>query len=295
MKKSVLAGMIGVGLLLAASAHADDYIYKSKNKIDFVKLDKARGTEKDGGFKHPYEFTDDQLRAIFSSLHFNKKILLLKDIENRDLFAPENVEFLTTYLKDAFHKAKDNQVVLVSYFTRDSHVVIQNDRLTIFRAFVKDDGLHLKFTKLYAKMLGDRTTQGSTVATNQARGMRVSLELQPGQNRVSWDPEELVLDLNQIGASASGGSVAAKKDDKPSKKDKKGKVQKEEAAEQTPPKEEKSQIVRKTKTAKETDSAAESKAQDVRDRLKQLDQLKKDAVISDKEYQEKRKEILKDL
>lgn len=269
MRYRLTAALLGLGFLLSASAHADDTIYKSRNKIDFIKLEKAKKGEKEGGLKHPTEFTDDQLRAILGSVKFNKKILILKDIENRALFAPENVEFLVPYLKEAFQKAKDDQVIVVSYFTRDTKIVIQNDRLTIFRAFLKDDGLHIKFTKLYAKMLGDRVTQGSAAATSQARGMRVSLELQPGQNRISWDPEELVFDLSQFAGAPVAKDV----------------------------KEEKSRIVRKTKTAKGSDAPSEpaEKAQSVRERLKELDQLKKDAVISDKEYQSKRREILKEL
>lgn len=275
MRHRLFATVLTLGFLISVSAHADDYIYKSRNKIDFIKLEKAKKDEKEGGLKHPTEFTDDQLRSILQSIKFNKKIIMIKDIENRDLFAADNVEFLLPYLKEAFQKAKDDQVVIASYFTRDTKLVIQNDRLTIFRAFVKDDGLHIKFTKLYAKLLGDRVTQGSNVATSQARGMRVSLELQPGQNRISWDPEELVFDLNQF--SASGGSAAVAKEEKPSK--------------------DKKEVVRKTKTAKSSEQTSDvtDKAQNMRDRLKELDQLKKDGVISDKEYQSKRRDILKDF
>src|SRR5262249_36210238 len=107
-------------LLTAVPARAgDDYIYKSKNKIDFIKLEKAKKDEKEGGLNHPTTFTSDQMKQILSSIHFNKKILLLKDIENRDLFDEQNVEFLTPYLVEAFQKVKPEQVVTISYFTRN--------------------------------------------------------------------------------------------------------------------------------------------------------------------------------
>ena len=182
-------------LFLSTSAFTGDTIYRSKNKIDFVKLDKAKKEEKKGGLKHPYAFEAGQVRAILGSIRFNKKGPLLKDIEDQPLFDDENADFLTPYLVEAFHKVGENQVVIVSYFTRDTKVVIQDDRLTIFRAFVKDDGLHLKFTKLYAKLLGDRTTKGLQRAMNEARGLGASINPQPGQNRISWDPEELVIGL----------------------------------------------------------------------------------------------------
>ena len=148
--------------------------------------------------------------------------------------------------------------MIVSYFTRESKVLIQNDRLTVFRAFLKDDGLHIKFTKLHAKLLGDRTTMGRERASSEARGLRVSLEVQPGQNRISHDPEELVFDLAHF-TGAPQKPVPA--------------------------------MVRGT-AKKEAVTAPEKS---LRDRLKELDQLKKDELITQEEYEKKRRELLKDL
>ena len=290
LKRRIAAVLSLAAFIFAAfSARAgDEYIYKSKNKIDFIKLEKAKKAEKDGVLNHPHTFAADQLKQLLSSIRFSKKILILKDIENRNLFDEQNVEFLVPHLVEAFQKAKPEQVVTVSYFTRKSHVVIQDDRLTVMRAFLKSDGLHIKFTKVYAKMLGDRVTQGSAAATSQARGMRVSLELQPGQNRVSWDPEELVFDLSQYMGGAIATETESKKDK--SKKEKKGKeIVAEEAVKETPaPKPAKES---KKTTAVEPDSGEKS----VKERLKELDDLKKDEMITDKEYQAKRKELLKEL
>jgi hypothetical protein len=218
------------------------------------------------------------MKALLSSIKFNKKILLLKDIENRDLFDEKNVEFLTPYLVEAFQKAKPEEAVVVSYFTRDSKLVIQNDRLTVMRAYVKSDGLHIKFTKIYAKLLGDRTTQGAASASSQARGLRVTLELQEGQNRVAWDPEELVFDLNHF----AGAAVAEKAE--PAKK---GKTKKEKQGKEIVAEEAVKPVQKKTASASD-----DTGDKTVRDRLKELDQLKADALITDKEYQAKRKELL---
>ena len=137
--KRWMVAVFTLGALLnhaAPARAADDYIYKSKNKIDFIKLEKAKKNEKEGGLNHPYTFTADQIKQILSSIRFNKKILLLKDIENRNLFDEQNVEFLAPYLLEAFQKAKPEQVVTLSYFTRNSHFVIQDDRLTVMRMFL---------------------------------------------------------------------------------------------------------------------------------------------------------------
>jgi len=280
-RRMTVFGMMAVLGMLAAfvssNALAGETIYKSKNKIDFIKLDGAKKAEKEGGLNHPTTFTSDQMKAILSSIKFNKKILMLKDIENRELFDEKNVEFLTPYLVDAFQKAKSEEVVVVSYFTRDSKLVIQNDRLTVMRAFVKSDGLHVKFTKIYAKMLGDRTTQGAASSSAQARGLRVSLELQEGQNRISWDPEELVFDLGRF----TGSAVAEKAE--PAKK---GKAKKEKEGKE---------IVAEKATKQTATASDDSGEKSVKGRLKELEDLKRDALITDKEYQAKRKELLKEL
>ncbi len=184
-------------LLLSTSAFAGDTLYQAKNKIDSVKIGKADKEEKQGGLKHPYSFETDQVRTILRSIHFNKKTVLMKDINNQQLFDDQNAEFLTPYVVEAFRKVGADQAVVVSYFTRDSDGVLQDDRLTIFRAFVKEDGLHLKFIKLYAKLLGDRTTKGLQRTLYEAKGLGTSLFPQPGQSRISWSPDELVIELKE--------------------------------------------------------------------------------------------------
>lgn len=264
--------IVVLSVFVTCPAFGAEFIYKSKNKIDFIKLDKAKKQEKEGGVKHPYDFNPEQMRAILSSVHFNKKILMLKDIENRQLFDEDNVEFLVPYLVDAFKKVKADQVVVASYFTRKTKVVVQDDRLTIFRAFVKDDGFHIRFTKLYAKMLGDRTTMGAERAANEARSIRVSLEVQPGQNRISWDPEELVFDLayyrtGGAGVPGSGdGQMGAEAEKRPK---------------------------HTSRTAKK--ESVEEEGKSIRVRMKELEQLKKDELITEKEYQRKRKELIEQL
>ena len=234
-------------------------IYESGNQIDAVKIVKAKGSEKKLGLQHPYEFSPDQIREILRSIRFNKKVLLVNDIKEERLLQERHVEFLAPYLQEAFQKAGSNEVIVASYFTQDRHFGIADERLTLFRAYVAPDGLHFQFTKIYAKMLGDRTTKGRVRAMNDAKGIGVALELQPGQERISWEPEELVFDLKSAFA-----------------KDPKKRIQK--------------QIQVKTKTEKST-----LKEKQIRERLEELDRLKEEELITEKEYRKKRRELLKDL
>ncbi len=279
MKKIICLAV--ASLVLSLAAHADDYLYKSPNKIDYVKLSKASKEEKEGGLKHPATFTSEQMRAILKSLHFNKKVILSKKMSDADLFKEGHVEFLLPYVVEGFQKAKDDQIVAVSFFTKDPSFVIQDDRLTIIRAFVKEDGLHFKFNKLHAKMLGDRTTMGAQRAAQEAKGLGVSLEVQPGQNRVSWDPEEIVFDLNHFTASGEVKEVPAASEPKSGAKDKKTSVEDKEGKKEP------------QKEAKAPQAPVAGKS--IKDRLKELDQLKKDELITEEEYKKKRKDLLEQL
>jgi hypothetical protein len=266
MKIRKLFSVALIAVFLSPSVFAmDDYLYRSPNKIDFIKLDKAKKDEKEGGLKHPYSFTQAQIRSILSSVRFNKKVLMMKDVEDRRLYSDDNIDFLSSYLVEAFNKVNNEQVITVSYFTNKSKFLVPNDRLTIFRTYVKEDGLHIKFLKVYAKMIGDRTTAGSERITNDAQGIRVSLELQPGQNRISWKPEELVFDLNYFTASG---------------------VPKQPETLAAAPKPEKRAA---------TVPASEDPAKSIGDRLKALERLHKDELITDKEYQQKRADLLRQL
>ncbi|MBI2066988.1 MAG: hypothetical protein HYT77_03135 [Deltaproteobacteria bacterium] len=239
-----------------------NYVYKSPNRLDWVRIAKAKKQERGGGLRHPYDFDSRQMREILSSLRFNKKFLIQRDIEEQQLFQERHVEYLLPYLLQAFRRVGPEEVVSVSFFTQSRKYGLANDRLTIFRAYLQEDGLHLQFQKIYAKLIGDRTTQGSLQATQEARGIGVTLELQPGQNRISWDPEEIVFDLNVFTKNGIRNNV----------KNTAGPKFSNPKPEKVPP-----------------------KTLDARDRLKELERLRQEELITEKEYEKKRKEILKDL
>lgn len=261
MRPSLLLVSLWFGL--SACASSPNVLYKSPNKIDSVKLVKAGKEERGEGLRHPYRLDPEQVRAMLRSLCFNKKVLLAGDIEDRALFQEAHVEFLAPYLMAAFQKATPDQAVAVSFFTQSAKFGLTNDRLTVFRAFARPDGLHFKFSKVYAKLLGDRTTKGPERAIQEAKGRRVSFELQPGQNRISWDPEEIVFDLQYDFVRNIP----------------------------PPPVKQKEEVRVKMKEG----VTAGQPEKPVRERLKELDRLKEDELITEKEYQKKRKELIKEL
>lgn len=244
--------LISFGLILAIGCAKSGYIYRSPNQIDFVRIVKAKKSDRKEGFLHPYKMDPAGIRAALRSLHFNRELLIREDIQGRGLFEERHVELLAPYIIRAFEKAGPEELVVVSFFTQSRSFGLMNDRLTLFQAFMKEDGLHLRFSKLYAKLLGDRTTQGSYRAIQGAKGIRIGLETGPGQSRIGFDPEEIAIDLKRI----TGRS-------------------KEER-----PKEPKSATLQGPTT---------------RQRLNELERLKEEGLITEEEYEKKRKKILKEL
>lgn len=272
MKKKILFFVGALSAFLFSGSYGvagGDYLYKSPNKLDFIKIDKAKRQEQEGGLKHPASIGPEQMKGILASIHFNKNVLIMKDVVDRQLFSERHVEFLASYIVDGLKKASDNQVVVVSYFTKDTKFLIQNNRLTIFRVFVKDDGLHVRFNKIYAKILGDRETKGALRASNEAVGINIALELQAGQSWVTVDPEEVLFDLNYDFAKGVPGQGVVKP---------------------RPPSADDAPAV-----SKRSKSAVAAEKADIRARLKELDALKKDDLITEKEYQKKRRDLLQEL
>ena len=189
----------------------------------------------------------------------------MKDIEDRRLFDAKNVEFLAPYLMEALKKASPQQVVVVSYFTREAKSVVMEDRLTVFRAFVKEDGLHFRFKKLYAKLLGDRTTKGLERSMQEAKGIRVQLEPQPGVALVSHKPVEVIFDLPYFLKGTSAVPAEASPGKKPI-------------------------LLHTHDTLGKGDEG-----RPIRERLKELDRLREEELITEKEYQRKRRELLEEL
>ncbi|MBI3541257.1 MAG: hypothetical protein HY073_03865 [Deltaproteobacteria bacterium] len=265
MKMRHMVVAVWVLVLCGHAVRADQVIYKSPNKIDFVKIEKAsKDQRKAGAFKHPHDFQPEELQKVLASIRFNKKALLSKDIQNDRLYDDKNIDVLSPYLMEAFKKAGPEEKVVVSYFTHNTKLAVPDDRLTVFETFVREDGLHLRFNKLYAKMLGDRTTMGSARASQEAQSLRVSLELQPGQNRIAWGPEEIIIDPTRVGMEVV-------------------------------PQETASEVANQGKPAKSTLPAANNDGKTIRVRMKELEQLKKDELITNEEYQKKHNELLKQL
>ncbi len=283
MKKVMLLALIASLLPVSAMAKKTTYIV-TNHRFNYVKLVEVKQKEADErGITQPKEFTEAQIRAVLSSVKMSRRHLMSKEVDTQEAFNESSINFLAPALVKAFREAKSTDEVVFSFLMKEPFFILRNDRLNLGRTWIHDNEMHITFDKLYAKVTGDVDARGHEAkAVTNSRGIRIELELQPGQTMDVKNSEELVVDLGHDFEADVAVADAAKAAEP--QKEKKSKKSKKEVA--------------KAEAEAEQAAAAAVPAQgtqDVKTRLENLEQLKKDKLITDREYKEKKKEILKDL
>lgn len=266
MKKRILMAALAVIMVLptAGFAKGKNYIYRSRaNWVKFIKLSNKQlaGVT----LQHPAtEITAPQMEAMLLSLTMSKASLFKKEIKTNEIFSIEEARKYAPYVVQALKQAGPNQVVNVSIVHERPYWVIQKDFLSMINVYKDDEGLHFNFSKLFAKLTSDYE-QASKLdkAINDAKTLRVGLEAQSGQKLAYSSSEEVILDPGFDFVNNVTRTVVAQE---------KYHVNASKADD---------------KTVTQTGSASE--------RLKALENLKIQKLISDSEYRKKRKEIVKDL
>lgn len=234
----------------------------TNHRFNSVKLSELSLKEAEKrGISHPLDVDEKRLRDILASIKLSKQYLVRKDVASQEVLSEAAVDFLAPNLAGAFRKAAVTDEVLFSYLVKRPDFIMRNDRLTVGRAWVHGDEVHIKFDKLYAKVTGDTDKRGNEAKlAARARGLRVALALEPGQRMSPQDPEELIVTL-------------------------------------TPPTPEVVPAEKTTKAERSTveQDVVDDSAKNVEGRLQELKDLKEKGLINKKEYEAKRKEILSDL
>lgn len=253
-----------------ALAAKTTYIYTNR-RFHFVKrveLDKKE-LKKRGEAGQPYSFTELQLRNLLADVQISEKLLFKKEVESQEVFNQSVLDFLVPHLVEAFKQAQPNEEIVFSFVATKAKSIAQDNRLTLGKAWVKDGFLHVYFRKLSAKIdttnydkLGDVSK-----AINRAKGLKIALQLKEGQEFGETTDEVLL-------------SLAPKKDNEQRTMDKGPTVKKDQG-----------QGTRDKGPTAKTEEAEST----IETRLKKLKELKEKGLITEEEYEAKRKEILKEL
>lgn len=283
MKKLVAA--ILVCILAPAYAYAAKTTYIVTNhRFNYVKMKEVSPkTAEARNMTHPYQISEDQMRGVLKSIRISKRQLASKEIDTQDVFNESAISYLAPALTRAFREADSNEEIVFSYLVKDPYFILRNDRLNIAIMWVSGNEMHIRFKKINAKMTGDTDKRGNeSKLISSARSLRTDLELGPGQIMAIGDKDELIVDLNYNFAAAEQQVAATSTPVGPEKttskkKSKKGDLMKENADVAVAP------------------VTAQPEPTDIKSRLERLEELKKEKLITNQEYYEKKKEILKDL
>lgn len=268
-------------VLSASSAFAkDEYIYRQR--VNWVKLEKGDSDIVSlGSIKHPNrQITADQMEAMLLSIKISKRYVLKKDVENSDVFNSWEARKFAAYFVEALAKASGDQVVGFAVIHKRPLFVMQNDKLTMGYLWVQDDGVHIYFSKLFAKIDGDyQASANIDKAIRKAKSLNITLEAGPGQKLSYNSPLEIVMETNyDFMASTAQERLAARQaeEDEMRGSKKHGSYV---------PVDEDGRAPRMQAPAKLS----------VSERLKELDSLKAQKLVNEAEYQKLREKILADI
>lgn len=181
---------------VVAQAKKTTYVFTDR-KFNAVKLEELKKKElkKLGELNHPFEIDPSVLRKNLAGIRVSRKILLSEKVTESEVFNAEALDRMLPHILRAFREATPKEGVTVSFLREEKKSLIRDDRLTIVDAWISGEKLHLKFHKLMAKIPNNYDRIGDVhQAINRAQGLRVSLDLQPGQE-YGAGTDELVMPL----------------------------------------------------------------------------------------------------
>jgi len=231
-------------------------------------------------FNHPYYFTGSGLANILSSIYYKQKALIKGSTGRRKLFRQEELQTIIPPIISAFSMATDSQDILV-FSTSDK--VLLSDRQSYFSMFITDSDLNIVFSTIQSKK---NLTDGRAFRKSNKdkfkdpfdvkRSSRWSLVPMGGQRLASGRRNWLIIDLssNLFGvASTDNANISDNINDI------------------SIPSDRSRAIERKIRTDK---NFIEEKKnyQGVREKLKELKVLSDEGLISEKDYELKKKELL---
>ena len=279
IKSFCVAVLLGFGVQVEAKV-----IYQQgNNAANYVKLIKMKEkVAEDRVSTHPATVSIEQMEAFLASLRYNKAMLFREEMKDRRIFNDEEAKKFAPYLVEALAEADPFEQVAFSIVTKRPYFIIRNDAVNQGLMWVHKNELHVKFTKLAAKLTGDYKMRGSgDRIVQQSRGVRVSLDTIQGQKLSFEDGSEIIIEMN-----ADWPTILAQ-------------VQAQDDAEKKTKSSLKIFQKNKDKVAqvdtKNPVITSPSAGGSVEARLKTLKELKDKGLISPQDYELKKKEILKNL
>lgn len=283
----LIAAFLMVGAHMADAGSKKPIYKKNYNYVKIIDADDD--FEELQPFDHPKEISEAKIYNMLASLHFDKGSLMFDDKEELRLFDLRGLKLLSPYLAQALSEVEADQVVAFQYIKKAPFAkVVRNDRLIAGKCFVRDGELFIRFGKLYAKIVGDYSRAGQQRVVREAQDRRVLLRSMPGQRSLG---EKFIALQVEHDFKADLDRMAREEIERKRQK---------EAAESfsgvpvpaTPPP---GEGVPTPSTASSKEKAPAKDDTEIKVKLKTLKELRDDDLISEKEYEKKKAELLGEI
>ena len=233
-------------------------------------------------YNHPYYFTAGGLTNILSSIFYTQKNLMLGTKGKQRLYQKAELQVIIPPILSAFSMANDSQDILV-FSTVDK--VLLADAQSYFSMFISNNELNIVFSDIQNKK---SVNDGRSFRKSNKSKFKDPFEVKrsghwnlipmEGQRFAPGHQNWLILDLSSnLYGVAGGGNTSNKVDDNSLKAGARART-----------------IERKVRTSNNF-VEEKQKYQDVRDKLKELKVLSSEGLISDEDYELKKKELLNEF
>ena len=301
-------------LCLSSQAFADlfgsdeDVLWKSGNNlyIKLVEQDKS-GSGKTPPNDHPVTLNSRQVADALSQITVWEKKVFSDDADAESVFAISQARFLGNFISQGLAKAAPGQDLVFVLASQKQLALGFKDRVYVAgRVFYHDERLHViigdhdrpadkgleavydaqgDVEVVYNFTIGKRA-QPSGFKGNIITGNGIEVYLQENKRRRDW----IVID---VPAAAAAFIAKTEKKDKPAAGADSEAIREEAARIAHERRQMRAEMAR---MRKEMNEVMENKEQlTIEERLARLDELHKKNLISDSEYDQKRKEILDDI
>lgn len=290
-------------MMFQSAPRADEVLWKSGANL-YIKI-----TEQDK-FKegdtppnqHPVSLSPQKISNALNLIKVWDRKLIKKD-ELKTAFSPEQARILGQYLAEGLSRAQPDQDIIFSTPRREKkYVVIQNLFYTTGRAFYADGMLNIiigEFEKPPDRFK-ERAHQSSGISEvkyffdhgRRAKKSRFKMSIvgKPGLSnrevngkvRKDW----LVIDVEQASATYLAENAPEEDEEEKAARLEAARLAKER-------REMRLEMARIRKEMEEANRGGETKS--VEERLQMLEELKTKQLITEEEYQKKRREILGDI
>ncbi|GAX61782.1 hypothetical protein SCALIN_C27_0181 [Candidatus Scalindua japonica] len=233
-------------------------------------------------YNHPYYFTGGGLANILSSIYYTQKSIILGSKGKKQLYKKEELQNIIPPIISAFSMANDSQDILV-FSTSDK--VLLADAQSYFSMFISNNELNIVFSDiLNKKSISDgRSFRKSNKSKFKdpfevKRSGRWNLIPMEGQRFAPGHQNWLIIDLSSNLYGVTGRGEAVDKVNENSLQTG-GRTR---------------SIERKVRTSNNF-IEEKQKYQDVRDKLRELKVLSDEGLISEEDYELKKKDLLNEF